>query len=94
MMIVVSRAAGVIVQTRIELPGKDKEVKMFNHAMWQVSNERHSELLKVAEAHRLVKGDSSEEFSRKERLFVNIGGLLVAAGLRLRARYEPAMQAH
>ncbi len=80
--------------SRIELPGKNKEGKMFNHVMWQVNKERHSDLLKVAEAHRLVKQESIEGFSRKDQFIMNVGEFLVAVGLRLRARYEPAMQAH
>ena len=67
---------------------------MLNHAMWQVSKERHREMLKVAEAHRLVKEGYIERFSRKERFMMNVGEFLVAAGLRLKARYEPAMQTH
>ena len=67
---------------------------MSDRTMWQVNRERHSELLRVAKAHRLVKGDPTEGLGRVERLLMSVGDLLVAAGLRLRARYEPVIQTH
>lgn len=61
---------------------------MFDHTMWQVNQERHGELLKVAETQRLIRV-KTEKPSHKERLVVRIGNLLVSSGLRLQARYEP-----
>lgn len=65
---------------------------MWHRVTWQVNQERHSELLKVAEAQRLAKENKAEGFSRKNRLFINVGDFLVSTGLKVKARYEPAMQ--
>ena len=60
-----------------------------NDVMWHMNQERHGELLKMAGDHQLLK---RPQVGRKDRLFVNIGDLLVDLGLRLKARYEPAAQ--
>jgi hypothetical protein len=62
---------------------------MSSHTMWQVNKARHGELLEVAKSQQLVKHNQAIKFGRKERLIVNVGDLLVAAGQRVKARYEP-----
>jgi hypothetical protein len=57
--------------------------------MWQVNKARHGELLEVAKSQRLVKHNQAIKLGRKDRLIVNVGDLLVTAGERVKARYEP-----
>jgi hypothetical protein len=57
--------------------------------MWQVNKARHGELLEAAKSQRLVKHNQAIKLGRKDRLIVNVGDLLVTAGERVKARYEP-----
>ena len=64
---------------------------MFSHAMWQVNQERHDELQKITRDQKLVRKGKIKDTHRKERVFVNVGDFLISVGLRVKARYEPAM---
>ncbi len=65
---------------------------MFNHIVWQAHLERHDEMQEVARNARLVRKGKIKSIQRKKRMLVNVGDLLVSAGLRVKARYEPATQ--
>ncbi len=60
-----------------------------NDVMWQVNRERHAALNETAARHRLVNSTRVVQPSRKARLLVNLGVLLVDVGLKLKTRYEP-----
>ena len=75
-------------------PLKKQEDRMFNYnqvtqdVLWRISQERHADLLQAAQARRLVKNPSKK---LKSRLMVNTGDLLIALGLRLKARQKMAL---
>lgn len=63
---------------------------MYIPPMWQVNRERHKELLKIARERQLIGQDGTEVVNRTDRLFLNLGELLINLGSRVKARYEPA----
>lgn len=63
---------------------------MFNREMWQVNNERHGALLKVAESHRFTKMERVLRPSHKQHFCVCLGERLISVGLRLQGAYGPA----
>jgi len=60
---------------------------VFDHVMWQVGQERHSELPAIAEGHRLVS-NKAFRLGRKERLLINVGDFLISFGTRLKEQYK------
>ncbi len=64
---------------------------MNNHIIWHVHLERRDELQKVARDMRIVRKGKIKRIQRKERVFVNVGDFLISVGLRVKARYDPAM---
>lgn len=50
---------------------------------------RHSELLREAEFHRLVKEAKAGRPGLQDRLLLSIGGVLISFGLWLKARCQP-----
>jgi hypothetical protein len=63
---------------------------MYIPPMWQVNQDRHDELLKIARERQLIQQDKTEVVKLQDRLFVNVGELLITVGSRVKARYEPA----
>jgi hypothetical protein len=63
---------------------------MYIPPVWQINQERHKELLKIAQERQLIGQNRTEVVSRKDRLFMNLGDLLITLGSRVKARYEPA----
>ena len=64
---------------------------MFEQAQWQMNVERHNTLLKVAANRRLLANAYPKAPYRTERLLTNVADFLIASGLRLKARYQPAI---
>lgn len=61
---------------------------MSEYVMWQINGERHRELLKVAQAHRLTRSPGP---SPMERFTVQLGDWLVVMGTWLKARHQPVV---
>ena len=61
-----------------------------NRMMWQMNRERHSELLDVAQAQRLIKGPRARR-SYKPHFFANVGDLLISVGHRLKTQASNAV---
>jgi hypothetical protein len=64
---------------------------MFEQAQWQMNIDRHNTLLKVAANQRLLTNAYPKAPRRTGRLLTNVADFLIAFGLRLKARYEPAI---
>ena len=75
------------------MSGFGEEGMMYNHhVVWPITEQREAELMERARRRWLVCGTQVGQTSRRDRLFVFVGELLVDLGTRLRSRYEPIAQ--
>ena len=66
---------------------------MFNlTVLSEVVKEHQRNQLEEAKKIKMLKAIRATSPSLRERLFVRAGDLLIAAGLKLRGQYEPAMR--
>ncbi len=59
---------------------------MYHQTMWQVVQDRHDELLKVAESRWFVSKTQAESFNRRGRFALNVGDFVASLGARLWTR--------
>ncbi len=59
---------------------------MYHQTMWQVVQDRHNELLKVAESRQLVSKTQAERFNRQGRFALNVGDFVASLGAKLKTQ--------